>query len=83
MTGSDQFFTVSARLEPGDPPKVLVERDGVRLVGRCVNGVPTTSGGTADVFSLYAESDVDGATLSSPRNDIDGSGGAAVACSTE
>ncbi len=73
---SDQIFSISAKLEPGDAPKVLVERDGVRLVGRCVAGVATTSGGTADVFVLYAEADADGATLSSPRNDIDGSGGA-------
>ncbi len=73
---SDALFTVSLKMQPGDPPKVLVERDGVRLVGRCVSGVATTSGGTADVFSLYAEADADGATLSSPRSDIDGAGGA-------
>lgn len=73
---SDQVFSVALKMEPSDPPKVLVERDGVRLVGRCVGGVATTSGGTADVFSLYAESDAEGATMSSPRNDIDGSGGA-------
>lgn len=76
FTRSDQVFSVSLKMEPTDPPKTLVERDGVRIVGRCVAGVATTSGGTADVFSLYAESDVDGATMSSPRNDIDGSGGA-------
>ena len=76
FTRSEQVFTVSLKMEPSDPPKMLVERDGVRIVGRCVAGVATTSGGTADVFSLYAESDADGATMSSPRNDIDGSGGA-------
>ncbi len=72
---SDQVFTVSLKMEPTDPPKVLVERDGVRIVGRCVGGVATTSGGTADVFSLFVESDADGATMSSPRGAIDGSGG--------
>ncbi|MBJ7470055.1 MAG: hypothetical protein JHD16_02090 [Solirubrobacteraceae bacterium] len=72
---SGDVFTVSAKLEPSDPPKVLVERDGVRLVARCLGGVATTSGGVANVFTIQAESDADGATLLSPRNKIDGSSG--------
>lgn len=64
---SDQVFTVAAKLEPSDPPKLLVERDGVRLVARCTTGVATSSGGIADVLSIYAETDTDGATLMSPR----------------
>lgn len=71
FTRSDQTFAVAAKLEPSDPAKVLVERDGVRLVARCVTGVPTANGGTADVLSIYAESDADGATMMSPRLEFD------------
>lgn len=64
---SDQTFPVAAKLEPGGPSKVLVERDGVRLVARCTTGVATSSGGIADVLSIFAESDAEGATMMTPR----------------
>lgn len=67
FTRSDQTFPVAAKLDPSDPPKLLVERDGVRLLARCATGVATASGGTADVLSISAESDSDGATMMTPR----------------
>jgi hypothetical protein len=62
--------------------RVLLERDGVRLRAVCDIGAVTTSGTTATALSIYAESDVDGATLQSPKNVLDGSTGNALGPNT-
>lgn len=77
FASAQEVFTVSAKLSAGDS-RVLVERDGVRLVGRCQSGQNTTSGGTADVFTILAESSADGATLASQNALLDGSTGNAL-----
>ncbi len=76
-----EVFPVAVKLQPGDS-KVLVERDGLRLVARCTSNVGTTSGGTADVLTVLVESSTDGASFSAPKNELDGSMGNALGPST-
>lgn len=68
---SDQTFAVAAKMDASGAPRVLVERDGVRLVARCVTDRPTATGGTADVLSIYAEADAEGATLMYPKLELE------------
>lgn len=74
FAASSEVFPIAVGLSGGES-RTLVERDGLRLVARCTTGVGTTSGGTADVLTVVAESSVDGASLSSPKNELDGSSG--------
>lgn len=77
FAAASEVFTVAVKVPAGES-RTLVERDGVRLVARCEAGVAAVLDGnptSADVLSVFAEASVDGATLQSPQNLLDGSGG--------
>lgn len=81
FASSSETFTIAVKISAG-ASRVLVERDGVRLVARCeadkaaqIDGNPVQ----ADVLTIYAESTIDGATLSAQGTPgsptlLDGSG---------
>ncbi len=77
FASSDEVFPVAVGLAGGES-RVLVERDGLRIVARCATGIGTTSGGTADVLTVLVESSTDGASFAAPRNELDGSTGNAL-----
>lgn len=74
-------FPVAVRLAAGDT-RTLVDRDGVKLIARCVSGAATNVGGTADVLTITAESTAEGATLDSPYTKLDGSTGSTLGPAT-
>lgn len=78
---ASEVFPIAVKLGAGES-KTLIERDGLRFVARCTSGVGTTSGGTADVLTVTLESTVDGASFSSPKNELDGSYGNTLGPST-
>lgn len=74
FTPADEVFGIAVGLAAGET-RTLVERGGLRFVARCSTGVGTTSGGTADVLTILAESSVEGASFAAPRGELDGSVG--------